>query len=39
MNRITEDAIEQAALEWIKNLGHHIGYGPDIAFDGPKAMP
>lgn len=34
MNRITEDAIEQTALEWMKALGYSIEYGPDIAFDG-----
>lgn len=35
MNKITEDAIEQTALEWLENLGYEIAYGPDIAFDGP----
>ncbi len=34
MTRITEDAIEQTALEWLENLGYGIAYGPDIAFDG-----
>ena len=34
MNRITEDAIEQTALDWLENLGYEIAYGPDIAFDG-----
>ena len=33
--RITEDAIEQTALEWLENLGYEIAYGPEIAFDGP----
>jgi len=35
MVNLTEDAIEHAALEWLKNLGYEIAYGPDIAFDGP----
>ena len=34
MNRITENAIEQTALEWLENLGYEIANGPDIAFDG-----
>ena len=34
MIKITEDAIEQTALEWLETLGYEIAYGPDIAFDG-----
>ena len=34
MSKITEDAIEQTALEWLGNLGYEIAHGPDIAFDG-----
>lgn len=34
MNRITEDAIEKTALDWLAGLGYEIVCGPDIAFDG-----
>jgi len=34
MNKITEDTIEQTALEWLEELGYEIAHGPDIAFDG-----
>ena len=31
MIKITEDAIEQTTLEWLKELGYGIAYGPDIS--------
>ncbi|MCH9031999.1 MAG: type I restriction endonuclease subunit R, partial [candidate division Zixibacteria bacterium] len=34
MTKITEDSIEQTALDWLESLGYEISYGPDIAFDG-----
>lgn len=30
----TESVIEQAALDWLQNLGYSYAFGPDIAFDG-----
>ena len=33
---ITEDKIEQMALEELQALGYSIAFGPDIAFDGPR---
>jgi type I restriction enzyme R subunit len=30
----TEDNLEYATLEWLKELGYTIAFGPDIAFDG-----
>lgn len=30
----TEDNLENATLEWLKELGYSIAFGPDIAFDG-----
>ncbi len=38
MTSITEDTLEQTAMEWLENLGYEIAYGPDIAFDGQKIM-
>lgn len=35
MNKTTEDAIEQAALAWLEELGYQLTHGPDLAFDGP----
>lgn len=34
MTPFTESVIEQAALDWFKDLGFHVAFGPDIAFDG-----
>ena len=36
MNNIkyTEDNLESATLEWLKELGYSVAFGPDIAFDG-----
>jgi type I restriction enzyme R subunit len=31
MSVISEDAVEQAMLEWLANLGWSTGYGPDIS--------
>jgi type I restriction enzyme R subunit len=30
----TESIVEQAAIEWISELGYSIKFGPDIAVDG-----
>jgi len=30
MTRITENAIEQTALEWMEDIGYEIAHGPDI---------
>jgi type I restriction enzyme R subunit len=30
----TEDNLENATLEWLKELGYLVAFGPDIAFDG-----
>ena len=27
---ITEDDVEQAALDWLRSLGYTVAYGPDI---------
>ncbi|MDV6318681.1 type I restriction endonuclease subunit R [Chromohalobacter sp. HP20-39] len=35
MNKTTEDAIEQAALAWLEELGYQLAQGADLAFDGP----
>ena len=35
MPELTEDAIEQMALDELKTLGWQTAFGPDIAFDGP----
>jgi type I restriction enzyme R subunit len=32
--KYTEDNLEYATLEWLKELGYSIAFGPDIAFDG-----
>lgn len=29
-----EDNLEYATLEWLKELGYSVAFGPDIAFDG-----
>lgn len=34
MNKLTEDIIEQTALEYLASLGFDLVNGPDIAFDG-----
>jgi len=35
MAHLTENAIEQMALEELQALGWQVAFGPDIAFDGP----
>lgn len=32
---MTEDPLEQEALDWLGDVGYSHLYGPDIAFDGP----
>ena len=34
MYQFREDDLEQAALEWLENLGYEIENGPNIAVDG-----
>ncbi|MDA8086723.1 MAG: type I restriction endonuclease subunit R [Nitrospiraceae bacterium] len=34
MHKITESALEDTALSWLKNLGYDVLFGPDIAGDG-----
>lgn len=33
-NSITEDELEQLALDWFRELGYQVVFGPDIAPDG-----
>ncbi len=37
MTRIVESEVEDAALQWLENLGWSIAHGPDIAPDAPGA--
>src|SRR5690349_16503727 len=37
MSRFAESAVEEAALEWLGELGYTILHGPEIAFGEPKA--
>jgi type I restriction enzyme R subunit len=34
MTSFTESTIEQAAIDWLKDLGYTYAFGPEIAFDG-----
>jgi type I restriction enzyme R subunit len=34
MSPFTESIIEQAAIDWLKDLGYSYAFGPEIAFDG-----
>jgi type I restriction enzyme R subunit len=34
---LTEDTVEQAALDWLRELGYHTRFGPDIAPAEPAA--
>jgi type I restriction enzyme R subunit len=34
MTHFTESTIEQAAIDWLKDLGYSYAFGPEIAFDG-----
>jgi len=36
MTRLTEDDIEQLALERLQSLGYAYAYGPDLAPDGDR---
>jgi len=37
MKEFTEpELLEKAVLEWFKNLGYEVAYGPDISSEGPK---
>ncbi len=35
MISITENHVENAALEWLFELGYAVAHGPDISPDGP----
>ena len=37
MTTITEADVEQAALDWLRELGWQVAHGPDIAPDAPDA--
>ncbi len=32
--KFTESTIEQAAIDWLQELGYTYAFGPEIAFDG-----
>ncbi|UTT42575.1 type I restriction endonuclease subunit R [Exiguobacterium aurantiacum] len=34
MYKFYEDDLEEASLEWLRNIGYEIAHGPDIAIDG-----
>jgi type I restriction enzyme, R subunit len=34
MSSFTESVIEQAAIDWLKDLGYTYAFGPEIALDG-----
>ncbi|MEW6028355.1 MAG: type I restriction endonuclease subunit R [Chloroflexota bacterium] len=36
MTPFTESTIEQAAIDWLKELGYGYAFGPEIAFDGER---
>jgi len=36
MSPFTESIIEQAAIDWFKDLGYDYAFGPEIAFDGER---
>ena len=36
MSTFTESTIEQAAIDWLKDLGYDYAFGPGIAFDGER---
>lgn len=33
MTHFTESTIEQAAIDWLQELGYNYAIGPEIAFD------
>ncbi len=35
----TESTIEQATIDWLKDLGCDYAFGPDLAFDGVIQTP
>ena len=35
MSGISESHVEEAALEWLAELGYAVLHGPDISPDGP----
>ena len=37
MTTLTEADVEQAALDWLADLGWGVAHGPDIAPDAPGA--
>ena len=39
MTALHESDIEDAALEWLRELGWQVGYGPDISPSSSSAMP
>jgi type I restriction enzyme R subunit len=34
MSSFAESTIEQAAIDWLKDMGYEYAFGPEIAFDG-----
>lgn len=34
MTKFAESTIEEAAIDWLKDLGYTYTFGPEIAFDG-----
>src|SRR5215213_3948351 len=34
MTKFAESTIEEAAVDWLKDLGYEYAFGPEIAFDG-----
>jgi type I restriction enzyme R subunit len=36
MINFTESTIEQASIDWLKDLGYAYSFGPEIAFDGER---
>ena len=34
MMPFAESTIEQAAIDWLQELGYNYAFGPEIAFDG-----
>lgn len=35
MTQFAESTIEEAAIDWLTDLGYAYAFGPDLAFDGP----
>src|SRR6266498_3860395 len=34
MTKFAESTIEEASIDWLKDLGYSYAFGPEIAFDG-----